>query len=445
MVSSRAIPAVFVSSEKNGSFTGATAFENGSFRTDSVSDVSKMRELRGGKDRKKILIVDTTALNDRRFNPFSMNCCRIPGSDVWLLNVVRDMDDLVDAFIGGMTKLVFPVHLMRRGFTLKDVAMASDACVPAVICVNGRTADDRDVTSVVDEVCTPDFPNVLVMDCDGGVSDDIWNSIISNHPGLCVFSPSRTSVHIRRAHVLFETLGDYSPKQESEDPAVVLKPGVKAVVFDIDGTMMLTHVDYSRLDRAAYDHLTSIGVPESELEMMNNAASLTSGYAWLTANGRGDEIDAVERAVGDRLTEIEMENPAEAVAVPGIVECIRTLKEKGFKVAALTRGGRTYAEHVLGGAGILELLDIVAARDDHPYTEGKPNRLAMERTAFALGAQPSEVLFVGDTATDWKTSVASGCQFIGVTTGPVDEDKWHEIAGEDVNILPSAADVTSVL
>ena len=87
----------------------------------------------------------------------------------------------------------------------------------------------------------------------------------------------------------------------------------------------------------------------------------------------------------------------------------------------------------------------MVARDDYPRSEAKPSARSMEHFCEKLGVKCSEVLFIGDGFTDWMTAVNSGSQFIGVTSGHTDLARWRQVAGDDVTIIPSIAELRQFL
>lgn len=172
--------------------------------------------------------------------------------------------------------------------------------------------------------------------------------------------------------------------------------------------------------------------------------SMQHGIEWLKVH-KPEAVDGIEGRINDRATAVECEHADVARPIPGAVELIERLRSMGYKVAILTRGGREYAELILGNSGILDLFDDLVARDDYPRSEAKPNRKAMEHLCERLGVKCDEILFVGDSAVDWRTAANSGTQFIGVETGHTKRPDWEKVAGKDVHIVNSVADIIDLI
>lgn len=212
----------------------------------------------------------------------------------------------------------------------------------------------------------------------------------------------------------------------------------------MDGTVMDTDVDYVKLARIVEDEFESLGIPEDVIEQDRKMDSMQHGIEWLKVH-KPEAVDGLEDRINDRATAVECEHADVARPIPGAVELIEKLRSKGYKVAILTRGGRYYANLIMGNSGILGLFDAMVARDDYPRNEAKPNRKSMEHLCERLGVGCDEILFVGDSVVDWRTAVNSGSQFIGVETGHTKRPDWEKAAGRDVHIVNSVADIIGLI
>ncbi len=226
---------------------------------------------------------------------------------------------------------------------------------------------------------------------------------------------------------------------------MALDPRYKAVVFDMDGTFMDTQVDYRRLAEAIFDEITAHGVPGEAVDCSRGSRyELESAVRWLRANGMEDRVEAVAAAVSARATEVEMENVGRARPFDGSLEVLERLRSLDYLTGILTRGGRRYAERVLGMHGILGSFDAVIARDDFPEEESKPSPVSMRHMAAALGVEPAEILYLGDHAFDWMTARDSGAGFYGVLTGGYKAADWEGL-GEGVETLGGVGDLLGML
>ncbi len=217
----------------------------------------------------------------------------------------------------------------------------------------------------------------------------------------------------------------------------------KAVGFDLDGTFMRTHVDYSKLNDADRTVCLRHDIPFDSIDFGGRAKRLrTPIKEWLEANGRGDEWDSIYREIDDLCTYFECEFVDEAEPYPGSRESIDAIHEAGLEVGILTRGSLEYARNALGG--MFGLFDAVVGRDYTFYDDAKPSPIAMRQFATELGVEPSEILYVGDNLTDWESAVNAGATFVGVLTGSGSREMWMD-ADPDMIVVEHAGDVVNLL
>ena len=218
----------------------------------------------------------------------------------------------------------------------------------------------------------------------------------------------------------------------------------KAVGFDMDGTLLDTRVDYQRMTEIVLDEMERIGVPDNAIDRSGGYKfNIDSGVEWLRSNGRGSDIFEINRRVSRAARDVEMEHVDKAVPFPGAVELIRALRSQDIRVGVLTRGCREYADGALSVSGVIDLLDHVVARDDHPEEEAKPSPVAMEHLAHGLGVSPEDILFVGDHSFDMICAKESGAGFVGVLSGTYGRMDWEKIG--ETRIIDTVADLIEFL
>ena len=123
---------------------------------------------------------------------------------------------------------------------------------------------------------------------------------------------------------------------------MALDPRIKAVGFDMDGTVMDTVVDYAKLGRVAPEEFRSLNVPEEIIQRDIEINTVENGIAWLEEHNP-KSLEGLQNRLNDRATVIECEHSDLAKPFPGTVEIIEEIRSKGYRVGILTRGGREYA------------------------------------------------------------------------------------------------------
>lgn len=216
---------------------------------------------------------------------------------------------------------------------------------------------------------------------------------------------------------------------------------VRGVVFDLDGTLVNTTVDFGLMKRRVVASLIDQGIPSSVLDGGRTTAdNLDRAIAYLTAQGMAARIDEVCRAISEAMNQTELERVSETTAVAGARGCLAELGTAGLRIGLLTRGSRRYALSALDHAGLGFRFDATVCRDDFPEDEAKPNGKAMIRIAGMLGLRPADCVLVGDHAMDLSCARSASAGFIGVLSGTFGSEDWSrhgcDVVIDSVGKLP---------
>ncbi len=204
------------------------------------------------------------------------------------------------------------------------------------------------------------------------------------------------------------------------------KRAIRGAIFDLDGTLIHTTVDFRLMKKRLFDVLTDEGIPLSLLdERATMSRNLVQVRQYVLDHGSADDMDRVSAAVTGSMNRTEMENVAATIAIDGALQCLRSLQDKGIRIGLLTRGSRAYAMAALHHAGITIPFQAMVCRDDHPEDEAKPNGKALKRTMALMEIQPRDCLMVGDHAMDMECAASASVRFLGVLTGSFARADWE--------------------
>lgn len=217
--------------------------------------------------------------------------------------------------------------------------------------------------------------------------------------------------------------------------------GIRAVVFDLDDTLVSSTVNYGKFKSLVIDKIVSDGEDRSLYSPAETVVRIISRY-----EGRLREAGTAEAEVRRKLSEldrimdaVELERVGETVAIVGAERLLRTLRGRRIGIGVLTRGCRAYAESALAASGLAGLVDAVECRNSD--AKPKPDPESYLRLVDALGVRKEETLFVGDHLIDAQCASNAGVPFVGVLSGDVPEEELLKVGS--VMVFRDAGELAS--
>ncbi len=193
-----------------------------------------------------------------------------------------------------------------------------------------------------------------------------------------------------------------------------MTPPIRAVLFDMDGTLLHTAPD---ITIALNQALASEGLAPLAVESV--AALIGRGPRVLVERAlalRGISDGARTDDVYDRYVARYAEQLGRATEVfPGALRCLQRLRARGYALGVVTNALQRFAEAALGRFWLADPLDLVLGGDRVAFTKPHPEHLLS--ACRALGVSPAEVLFVGDSINDVLAARAAGCTIVAVRHG----------------------------
>lgn len=188
----------------------------------------------------------------------------------------------------------------------------------------------------------------------------------------------------------------------------------KAVIFDLDGTLVDSLAD---LSDSVNLMLESYGFPTHEVEK----------YRYFVGNGskklmertlprdKAESAEFVEEALV-KYKAIYKERLLEKTRpYNGVLELLAELKSRGIPLAVCTN------KHNDAALAIVKILFAPGTFEevlgDRPGFPKKPNPATPLEIASHLGVKPDEVAYLGDTSVDMETAVHAGFLPVGVLWG----------------------------
>jgi len=183
---------------------------------------------------------------------------------------------------------------------------------------------------------------------------------------------------------------------------------IRLVVFDLDGTLVGARESFSDLKEKLRKRLLDMGIPKEAL------GDLTPMYETLEHVSGELGIDFNE--LYKHLVELERERMEESFLFDGVRDVLGFLRDRGIKLALMTRSSREAALRALTMHGIGEYFDMIVTRDDVPAGELKPETGQLRAIIESLGVEPTRTLVVGDHGYDIIPAKKLGALSVMITS-----------------------------
>lgn len=182
---------------------------------------------------------------------------------------------------------------------------------------------------------------------------------------------------------------------------------LKAVIFDVDGTLLDTERIYMQ---AWKDAAAELGyVITDELLRKTRAINVKDAAKIFEADiGNGFSYDKT-RAVRVRIAEeiIKRKSP---ILKPGVTELLDWLENNGIRLSVASSTHLKGTREHLAESRILDRFEVVVGGD--MVSRGKPNPDIFLKAAELLGLEPSECIVVEDSPAGIRAAVSAGMKAV---------------------------------
>lgn len=214
-------------------------------------------------------------------------------------------------------------------------------------------------------------------------------------------------------------------------------PAIKAVLLDLDGTLLDTVLD---LHAAACGMLADLGRPPVAIEDIR--AYVGRGIPNLVKRVLAGKLEAADDpnpppadALASFKKHYEHFNGRAAKPFPGVLEGLDAFKAMGLPMGVITNKAQAFTLPLLERTGLMSYLSVAVSGDQLP--KPKPDPMPLVWACGRMNVSPADTLMIGDSVHDFHAGRHAGCKVFLVPYG------YNE--GQDVRGLASDAIVASIL
>jgi HAD superfamily hydrolase (TIGR01549 family) len=192
---------------------------------------------------------------------------------------------------------------------------------------------------------------------------------------------------------------------------------IKAVIFDLDGTLTSFNIDYRSVRADVRSFLIRAGLPPSVLSLNESIFEmLKKTEIFMKNNGQLERaFMEIRRKALEIAEKYELEAAKTTGLLPGVLETLKALKKMNLKLGLCTINGEKSTNYILKKFGIADFFDAVTPRDYVKYV--KPNTEHVEATLKALNVKTVEVVVVGDGSSDMRCARELKAIAVALPTG----------------------------
>jgi phosphoglycolate phosphatase len=199
-------------------------------------------------------------------------------------------------------------------------------------------------------------------------------------------------------------------------PEPIRLTGIKAVIIDLDGTMLDTAPDFHH---AVNRMRAEMGLGPLDIETIKDFVGKGTENLMRRVLAVDFDDEAVEhhfeRAIKSYTKHYLAINGDYTAIFPGVIDGLDAMRAKGLRLACVTNKPIAFTTPLLEKKGLTRYFDVVYGGDSLPKKKPDPYPLRKVCEDFAL--DPCQVVAIGDSSNDAQAARAAGCRVLNVPYG----------------------------
>jgi len=192
---------------------------------------------------------------------------------------------------------------------------------------------------------------------------------------------------------------------------------IKAVIFDLDGTLKEFNLDIKACRTKIINFLTQEGFSRSLFSLNESAFDMLKKVKkyLVTEDGKKQEFTKIKDMIFSVVEDFELEAARTAKMFAGIPETLKALRDMKLEIALCTISSEKTTNYILKRFHLEQFFDAVITRES--VFEVKPHPKHLEAALDALKVRSQEAVLVGDSVKDIECAIQLNVLAVGVTTG----------------------------
>jgi HAD superfamily hydrolase (TIGR01549 family) len=218
-------------------------------------------------------------------------------------------------------------------------------------------------------------------------------------------------------------------------------PRIKALCFDVDGTLSDTDDQFKRKIERLLNPI-KIFLPNQDPGPIARKLVMLSESPGNFLMGIPDRlgIDNELAAIGNFFFQMGHRKADGFLLIQGVRKTLEKLKNH-YPMSIVSARGATSTNHFLNQFNLHPFFDFIVTAHTCEYTKPYPQPIIW--AARQMNVQPEECLMIGDTTVDIRAAKAAGAQSVGVLCGFGQENELNQ-SGADL-ILGSTSLLADIL
>jgi HAD superfamily hydrolase (TIGR01549 family) len=198
---------------------------------------------------------------------------------------------------------------------------------------------------------------------------------------------------------------------------------IKAVIFDLDGTIVRFNIDYMAVRAEVRSLLIGHGLPASILQLNESIFDMLEKTEIFLRNNRKPQrlVNDIRRTVLAIAEKYELEAARSTSPIPHVVDALEELRNMDLKIGICTVNSERATRFLIKRFGIAEYFNAVVSRDQ--VKRVKPNVEHLQATLKMLGVSGEEAVLVGDGVRDMECARELKVIAVGMPTGVSSEEE----------------------